>query len=230
LNADDFRRIQGDVYSIAGALFTKQVVQTLKPTLTPADEKLAAVLNSFESWDGLVNAESRVAPIAAQMRLAFRARILTAALGDELVKSYQWSNFDTTLDRIIKDQPADWLPKGFTTYADLFRACYDDAVKALTRSLGADESKWTWGDMSKARFPHPLAQAPLIGAQFTIQPFPQNGTGGFIGATVNVGAAVSMRLIADPGNWDLTQHGISVGESGVPQVRIGRINLMTGKL
>jgi penicillin amidase len=216
LNADDFRRIQGDVYSIAGVLFTKQVVQTLKPTLTQADEKLAAVLSSFESWDGLVNAESRVAPLAAQMRLAFRSRILTAALGDELVKTYQWSNFDTTLDRVIKDQPADWLPKGFTTYADLFRTCYDDAVKALTRSIGADESKWTWGDLSKARFPHPLAPAPLIGAQFTIQPFPQNGTGGFIGATVNVGAAVSMRLIADPSNWDLTQHGISVGESGVP--------------
>jgi hypothetical protein len=70
--------------------------------------------------------------------------------------------------------------------------------------------------MAKARFPHTLAQAPLIGAQFTIQPFPQNGTGGFIGATVNVGAAVSMRMIADPSNWDLTQHGISVGESGVP--------------
>jgi len=216
LNADDFRRIQGDVYSIAGVLFTKQAVQTLKPTLTPTDEKLGVVLSSFESWDGFVNAESRVAPIAAQMRLAFRSRILTAALGDELVKNYQWSNFDTTLDRIIKDQPADWLPKVFKTYADLFRACYDDAVKALTRSLGSDESKWTWGDMSKARFPHPLAQAPLIGAQFTIQPFPQNGTGGFIGATVNVGAAVSMRFIADPGNWDLTQHGISVGESGVP--------------
>jgi penicillin G amidase len=216
LNADDFRRIQGDVYSIAGALFTKQAVKTLKPTLTSADEKLSAVLGQFESWDGLVSAESRVAPIAAQMRLAFRSRILTAALGDVLVKTYQWSNFDTTLDRIIKDQPADWLPKGFTTYADLFRACYDDAVKALTRNIGADESKWTWGEMAKARFPHPLAPAPLIGAQFAIPPFPQNGTGGLIGATVNVGAAVSMRLIADPSNWDLTQHGISVGESGVP--------------
>jgi len=82
--------------------------------------------------------------------------------------------------------------------------------------LGADESKWTWGEMAKARFPHPLAAAPLIGAQFTIAPFPQNGTGGLIGATVNVGSSVSMRLIADPSNWDLTQHGISVGESGVP--------------
>jgi penicillin G amidase len=216
LNSDDFRRIQGDVYSIAGVLFAQQVVKTLRPKLTAGDEKLSAAVNGFETWDGLVNTESRVAPIVAQMRIAFRIRILTAALGDELVKNYQWANFDTTLDQIIKDQPADWLPKGLTNYADLFRACYDDAVKALTRILGSDESKWKWGEMAKARFPHPLAPAPLIGLQFTIPPFPQNGTGGLVGATVNVGSPVSMRFIADPSNWDLTQHGISVGESGVP--------------
>jgi penicillin amidase len=103
-----------------------------------------------------------------------------------------------------------------TSYADLYRASFDDAVKTLTRLIGEDQSKWTWGGMANARFPHPLASAPLIGAQFNIQPFPQNGTGGLIGATVNVGSSVSMRLIADPSNWDLTQHGISLGESGVP--------------
>lgn len=216
LSSDDFRRIQGDVYSIAGVLFAAQTVKTLRPTLTPADDKLAVTLKAFEAWDGQLNAESRVAPILSQMRLAFRSRILTAALGNELVRNYQWSNFDTTLDRIIKDQPADWLPNGVANYADLFRACYDDAIKSLTRTLGEEESKWTWGEMAKVRFPHPLASAPLIGMQFTIPPFPQNGTGGLLGATVNVGSAVSMRLIADPGNWDLTQHGISLGESGVP--------------
>jgi penicillin G amidase len=216
MNADDFRRILGDVYSIAGVHFSKQVIKTLQPKLTPTDEKLSAALKSFESWDGRVNAESRVAPVVSQMRLAFRGRILTAALGDVLVRNFQWSNFDTTLDRIIQDQPPDWLPKEFTNYSDLYRACYDDAVKTLTRNLGADESKWNWGEMSKARFNHPLAAAPLIGLQFTIPPFPQNGTGGLIGATVNVGSAVSMRLIADPSNWDLTQQGITVGQSGIP--------------
>jgi len=150
------------------------------------------------------------------MRLAFRSRILTAALGPELVKNYQWSNFDTTIDRVLKEQPKDWLPKEFQNYADLLRACYDDAVKKLTRQLGADESTWTWGAIAKVRFPHPLGSAPLIGPKFTVPPFPQNGTGGLLGATVNVGASVSMRLIADPGNWDQTQHGISLGESGDP--------------
>ena len=215
--AEDFRRILGDVYSIAGVHFAKEAVKLLRPKLKPEDDKLRATLDAFEKWDGRVNAESTVAPILSQMRLTFRSKILAGALGPDLVKGFQWSNFDTTLDRIIKDQPADWLPKEFASYADLMRASYDEAVRNLTRTLGADESKWTWGNFAKARFPHPLSTAPLIGAQFTVPPVPQNGTGGLIGATVNVGSAVSMRLIADPGDWDKTQQGVALGESGLPK-------------
>jgi penicillin amidase len=217
LSSDDFRRIQGDVYAIAGVMFTREVVKLLRPKLTPADEKLKATLDAFEQWDGRVNAESTVAPLAAQMRIAFRSKILTAALGPELVKSYQWSNFDTTLDRVLKEQSAAWLPKEFASYADLLKACYDEAISTLTKNLGADQTKWAWGELAKARFPHPLGGAPLIGGQFTVPPFPQNGTGGLIGATVNVGASVSMRLIADVSDWDKTQQGIALGESGLPK-------------
>ncbi len=210
---EDFRRILGDVYSIGGVTFAREVVKVLRPKLTPADEKSRARLDAFEKWDGRVNAESTVAPIVSQMRVAFRSRILNAALGPDLAKNYQWANFDTTLDRVLKDQPAAWLPKEFPSYADLLRACYEEAIVNLTKSLGADETKWTWGDLAKARFNHPLAAAPLIGAQFAIPPFPQNGSGG----TVNVGASVSMRLIADTSDWDKTQQGIALGESGLPK-------------
>jgi len=215
LTTDDFRRIQGDVYSIGNVLFAHEASKILRPRLRPEETKLAQLIDSFDRWDGLINSDSTVAPLVAQMRIAFRSRILTAALGDELVKSFQWSNFDTTIDRVIAEQPKDWLPKEFISYADLLRVCYDDARKALTKNIGADESKWSWGEMVKVNFRHPLAAAPLIGLQFTIPPVPQNGSGG-LAATVNVGANVSMRLIADASNWDNTQHGITLGESGIP--------------
>lgn len=214
---EDFRRILGDVYSIAGVLFAQEAVKLLRPKLTDSDEKLRATLDAFEKWDGRVNAESTVAPIVSQMRLTFRSKILAAALGPDLVRNYGWSNFDTTLDRIIKDRPAEWLPKETASYEDLMRLSYTEAIANLTRTLGADESKWTWGEMAKARFPHPLGGAPLIGAQFTVPPFPQNGTGGLLGATVNVGASVSMRLIADLSDLDKTQQGIALGQSGLPK-------------
>ncbi len=237
LTSDDFRRIQGDVYSMGNVLFAHESSKILRPQLTPADAKLGELLDTFKRWDGLVNADSRVAPMLAQMRLAFRSRILTAALGDDLVKIYGWSSFDTTIDRLISEQPKDWLPKEFNSYAELLRACYQDARAALTKTIGPDESKWTWGEMVKVCFPHPLAGAPQVGLQFTIPPFPQNGTAATVNVgapvlppcstqwrdsqngtapTVNVGASVSMRLIADPGDWDKTQHGITLGESGIP--------------
>ncbi len=215
LDANDFRRIQGDVYSSGNVSFARATAKTLRPGLKANETDVAKLADALDGWDGLLNAESRVGPIVQQMRIAFRARILSAALGDELFKVYQWSNFDTTIDRLMAEQPKEWLPKEFTGYADLLRACYGDARKALTKSLGEDEAKWTWGELVKVNFRHPLAAVPLIGLQFTVPPLPQNGSGG-LAATVNVGANVSMRLVADTSDWDKTQHGITLGESGLP--------------
>jgi penicillin amidase len=215
LTTDDYRRIQGDVYSIGYVSFAHEITKILRPHLTPADAGLSEFLNRLDRWDGQLKADAPLAPVLAQMRIAFRGRILTAALGDDLVKSYQWSNFDTTIDRLLAEHPKEWLPKEFKSYAELLRACYTDGRAVLTKNLGPDESKWVWGEMVKVRFPHPIAGAPLVGLQFTIPPFPQSGTGG-LAATVNVGATVSMRLIADTGDWDKSQHGITLGESGIP--------------
>lgn len=215
LTIDDFRKTQGDVTSVALGPFAHQAAKIMKQQANASDQKLRETLDALVNWDGQMSADSRVAPIVVQMRVAFRTRILTAALGPDLVKIYGWSNFEVTLDRILNDQAKEWLPKEFAGYAELLNACYGDARQVLTRNLGADESKWTWGDMIKVRFPHPLAGAPLVGMQFAIPPISQNGTGG-LGATVNVGNNVSMRLIASPGDWDQTQHGITLGESGWP--------------
>ena len=208
LTTDDFRKIQGDVYSIAGKTFAQHAAKSLRN----AGFQPASLISDLESWDGMMSADSRMAVIVAQMRPAFRARILNAALGPDLAKGYGWPESEVLVDRIASEQPREWLPKEFATYAELFKASYEDARQALTKNLGADESKWSWGAQTKARFTHPLAAAPLIGAQFTIAPIPQNGSGG----TVNVGSAVSMRLIADVSDWDKSQHGIPLGQSGLP--------------
>ncbi|MGA9995565.1 MAG: penicillin acylase family protein, partial [Pyrinomonadaceae bacterium] len=216
LTAEDFRAIQGDTYSYAAHSFAREALKVLKGAEAENSVKLGEALRLFESWDGRVDADSRAALIAANMRQAFRRRILTAAFGSDRLTTYSWSNSDTLIDRIIKERPAEWLPKEFSNYADLLRVSFLDAIQMINAGVGVDESNWTWGSYAKARFPHPLASAPLIGQQFAVAPFPQNGSGGFAGPTVNVGASVSMRLIADTSDWDKTRHGIALGESGLP--------------
>lgn len=222
LTIDDFRAIQGDTFSIPGSIFVRETVRTLKDVNFPLDTRstegdklLRQALASFQNWDGRIVPESTIAPLVAEMRLAFRNRIIKAAIGEELAKEYSWGNSGTFLDRLITEQPREWLPKEFILYADLLLACYADARAALTKRLGTDETQWTWGRYAQVSFPHPLARIPIIGQQFLIPPFPQSGAGANL-TTVNVGRNVSMRFIADPGDWDRTEQGITLGQSGIP--------------
>jgi penicillin amidase len=209
LTTDDFRKIQGDVYSIAGKTFAQHAAKSLRGS---AGFQPASLITDLESWDGMMSADSRMAVIVSQMRAAFRQRILNAALGPDLAKVYVWPESEVLINRLATEQPREWLPREFATYSELFKASYEDARQTLTQSLGADETKWSWGAQTKARFNHYLSRVPLIGPQFAIEPIPQNGSGG----TVNVGSAVSMRFIADLSDWDKSQHGIPLGQSGLP--------------
>lgn len=216
LTIEDFRAIQGDTYSISGTTFASEFYRELFPTVRAgSDEKLLAQLKLLKEWDGRVVPESRAALLVSHLRSAFRRRILAGAFGDERAKQYDYSNADTFIDWLITERPAEWLPKEFKSYAELLRACDADALAELTKAYGPDETKWIWGREALARFPHPLAQVPLIGGQFVIPPFPQQGSTSSL-PTVNRGAAVSMRLIADPADWDRTQQGIALGISGIP--------------
>ena len=213
LTAEDFRAVQGDVYSVAGAAFAREAAKLLAGA--GGDAKLSATAAALAAWDGRVAADSHVAPWLAELRRAFGRRMVVAALGKERAARFQWDN-DSYIERLITERPANWLPAEFADYNALMRACYEDARAVLTKQLGADEAQWTWGRYAQARFPHPLASIPFIGQQFLVPPFPQQGSGGAAGPTPNVGASVSMRFIADPGDWDKTQHGIALGQSGLP--------------
>jgi penicillin amidase len=213
---EDFRAIQGDTYAISGITFVNEFIKELTPVARPgSDDALLADLRLLKDWDGRVHPESRAALLVSHMRDAFRKRIITAALGVERANQYSYSNADTFVDWLITAKPAGWLPKEFKSYAELLRAADSDARAELTKSYGADEQQWIWGREAMVRFMHPLAQVPLIGQQFVIAPFPQQGSLSSL-PTVNRGSSVSMRLIADPSNWDRTQQGIALGVSGIP--------------
>ena len=218
LTADDFRAIQGDAYSFAGAIFAREVVKISRDSAQSGNaDNWTETLRLFEAWDGHVRPESRAPVLVAQMRQSFRSRILASAIGAERSELYSWGNVDTFIDRIITERPREWLPEGFKDYAELLRACYTDAREQMVKLLGQDESQWRWGHPSYAqsRFLHPLASAPFVGQQFKIAPFPQTGSSSVL-TSVNVGGGVSMRFIADTSQWDRTQQGIPLGQSGDP--------------
>ena len=207
VSMDDVRDFQFDTFSEINSRFATEVVGSKGAS--------DGTLKLLAAWDGRMNHESKAALVADAMRTAFRAKILTAAFGAERAKTIYFPYDGAFFDRLLAEKPKEWLPKEFAGYADLLKVCEADAKESIVKSIGADEAQWTWGSRVKANFPHPLAVVPFIGSQFQIAPRSQNGSGG-AAASPNVGANVSMRFVAAPGDWDTTRQVIPTGESGDP--------------
>ena len=211
LTIADFFAIQGDTYSYPDAIFAAEVVRIGQPLAKESNE-WRELVDALTGWDGYSNSESTVLPIITQMRATFRRHILESVLGTELEKLFEWRNEATFIDRLIVERPSDWLPDGFTSYESLILECYRETRASLAERLGADSEKWTWGRLEPVRFPHPLERLESIGSSFAINAFPQN-TGGSM-PTVNAGARVSLRFVADLSDWAMTRVCLPLGESG----------------
>lgn len=201
----DSMDIQKDIFSISYSNFVREVVK-----LEAASSESLAVL---KGWDGKVSSDSRAAELVNEIRRAFLNKILVGNLGEEKAKDYRWSMQNSFIDWLVREKPANWLPKDSKDYKTLLIEADKTARENLAKKFGADEARWTYGNAGKFSFSHPLAKAPLIGSIFVIEPFDYYG--GF--STPNVGAAVSMRHVTSPGNWDETRHVITLGQSGNPK-------------
>ncbi len=197
---DDVRDIQHDVYSGVYADLANEIIKA-----QAASPETLAVL---KSWDGKMTADTKAGLIVNEIRNCLANKIAA----DNQIPYY--TAREKLLFWIIKDQTARWLPKGFADYTELLKTCDKESHASLSdaKKFGADEANWHWGNNFVANFQHPLAVVPLIGGQFLVRYTNVNGSG----LTPNVGAYVSMRQIASPGNWDATRHVIPLGESGNP--------------
>ncbi len=214
LTAEDFRSVQADPYVLGGVRMAKAIL-AIGRTKRTDDAGWNATLAQIAAWKGEAVPDERGVLLVRELVEAFGRRVLVAKYGPDMAKAYVWQARSVFFLRLLDEQPKEWLPKGVATYADLLQDCNREVRADLTTRFGADDTKWTWGAAVLARYPHPLAGAPLVGKQFAVEPFPQIGGTRLI-PSPNVGASVSMRFIADPSDWDRTRMAIPLGESGDP--------------
>jgi penicillin G amidase len=196
---DEVRDVQHDAYSIPHHKLSEEIRKT--------GSALPETLAVLDKWDGRMLADSRAALLSHEIRDCLANTIAEAnkPVPASVIR-------ERVLDGAISGQIARWLPPSYVSYKDLLIGCDQNVRTSLTARFGSDEATWTWGRTWRSRFPHPMAQAPLIGMQFATPSVPIDGSG----VTPNVGSAVSMRHIASPGNWDATRLIIPLGQSGDP--------------
>lgn len=192
--------VQHDTYNIPLVHLAKAILKVKAAS--------PETLSDLQKWDGKMVPDSRAALVVNEIRNCTANKI-----ADENKPVPAFLIRERILDDIVAKNSMNWLPKQFSSYAALFKACDGDVSNDLSKRFGSDKTRWVWGSYFKSRFPHPLAAVPFIGGQFAAPAVAIAGSG----QTPNVGSAVSMRHIATPGKWDETRHVIPLGESGDPR-------------
>lgn len=211
LTADDMLLIQGDTYSYPDFIFCSELLKLAEP-LIKRSAKWREIFQTFTRWEGYSDASSTVLPLLSGMRRMFRNLIVQNALGADRAALFEWSNEGTFIDRLIAERPQEWLPESFPSYESLILSCYNETQRNLRIRFGPNRTKWNWGKLAIVHFPHPLEKFEPVASRFKVPTSPQNSGGS--STTVNAGASVSMRFIADLSSWNNARICLPLGESG----------------
>lgn len=215
LTVADVAALQNDDLSLPALEFQRIV----KSTELRGDARLAR----FLSWDGHLG---RASPDAALYEAWFRES--DAAIGKRLFPSApnRYTHLSArVLLRFLAEAAADVFGEPGPANRDrLLRDALDAALGELTKQLGTDAEKWSWGGLHAMRFRHPLDAMAGVAESFDLGPLPRPGDRYTVNSTSTelsweqVGGA-SYREILDPGDWDRSVAINTPGQSGQPASR-----------
>ncbi len=194
-DVDDFARMQQDTVSLPARDFL-----TILKVWHPAETgEAAGVRTALLAWDCNVAMDSRPALIyEVWIEHLHRALLPKGIASTRLAPDILLRELNRRADKdALLDQTL------------------DTSLAEIRERLGPDEKEWTWGNLHKAHFRHPLGQASFDlpsrsrpGDAYTV-----NATGG---PNYSQTHGASYREIIDVSDWDRSVMTNVPGESGVP--------------
>jgi penicillin G amidase len=229
---EDFRSIQGDVYSIPG----RELAQHLLG-LQPADQDARRALNFLRVWDCQLSPDSVAATIVEAFFLQMLRNTVAVKLGpltDYFVgkevhpavpDSFYLQRSASWLLGLMKEAPADWFAG--RSWPEVMEQSLEEAVAALRRQLGEDMSRWTWGRVHYASFEHVLGKVRALRPMFNRGPVPVGGDMNTVAQASYVGSrpfavysyTASYRQIIDLSDLGRSVAILPGGQSGHPASR-----------
>lgn len=216
--SDDMARLQGDRLSIPHRDLARVLLEAAARHV--GEDGWDEIARELAGWDGQLEADSRAAALCVGTFRAVGERVLAPRLqaypGAETLKART-----AAIHRLILEQTPSWLPAGDRDWDSLLARCWKDAASELTRKLGGNRERWTYGSMNRLVVRHPLARAlPALGFLLSPPALPMGG--GAVSPNVlslaedGSAAAPSMRFVANLADVDDTRLVNFMGQSGHP--------------
>ena len=233
-SVEGFRSLQGDLACIPARRFL-DAVQLFKPR-DPASRELMARLRQ---WDRRMAPDSVGAAVYAVLFYRLLENTFRDEMGDLTERFFgigvvalqplnRFSGHSRTILISLLEEPGSvWFDDTRTenreTLGPILEKSLAETADFLTRRLGPDMNRWTWGRLHQVNIPHPLGRVKPLDRIFNVGPF--DGSGHFCTVAQSSvmpgmdfsldGWAVSNRHIYDLSNWDKSIGNIVPGQSGM---------------
>lgn len=225
ISPEDFKAIQGDVYSIPVAQLQKYVV-----ALKPEGFLQQRAAEQVKAWDGRLTTENIGGTILEVTYQRLVRNIFANKFDDaDMLTTYLgMSDYHRRVVLALLDQPnSDWWDDPTTapkeSRDDILKKSFAEAVTWLGSQFGDAPSEWRWSRVHTATFDHPLGSVQPLDRFFNAGPLGVPGGVFTVFATSFKGTApyavssiTSQRQIIDLANFSNSFAIHTTGQSGQP--------------
>jgi penicillin G amidase len=224
LSPNDFKMIQGDVYSLPLTNLQKYVVR-VKPVGFLAERALKYV----QTWDGNLTQDNIGGTILEATYLKLVNDLFEPPLGVNLFNAYlqRGDVHHLLVDKLLDDASNPMWDDPSTakqeTRDDRLAQAYWEGVDWLGSQFGDWPPDWHWGRLHTATFAHPFGSTRPLDLMFNFGPTGVPGDGYTVNSTgfdqsmpYDAQTVPSMREIVDLSSFDSSWWIQTTGESGQP--------------
>lgn len=215
LDVADMQRLQSDVQSLPA----EQLINLLRTAM--AQQKPSPAAELLLHWNGEVDRDSGAAALyEVWLQIVTRETMNLAVPPEARAMIEDWSPhhvlvFLEGIDRLGMDTLV-------VTRNNMLRKSLDEAQVAMEKLQGSDPAGWSWGQMHRVRFHHPLDKMPGVAALADPDPVPRPGdeytvnATGYPDSSFDQISGASYREILDLSDWDRSVAVNVPGQSGQP--------------
>jgi penicillin amidase len=222
--AEDFRRMQGDVYSLqAGMILPKLFVYSFE------DERAVKALEILKSWDREVRIDSRGAVVYQVFLDQLVRALLEDELGENLFSYFHIYLKGYMIQDVIFDRPDSTLWDRKDTAAretpqQILETALSRTYSLLERELGRNPRRWKWGKLHYYYWKHAGGNGWIKAKLLNVGPVPAPGEFNTINNNCYIVARGEYKVTLLPGvrmiipleDVSATKISMPLGQSGQP--------------
>jgi penicillin amidase len=205
---EDMLGVETDVYS-GFSLFLARSIVAAYDRRKAHNPDLEDAIGSLRAWKGQMD-KDLAAPFVVTLAYQHLRRAVAESASPEHGAAYELQMAPAVIETLLRARPSGWFPD----YDLLLLRVLADGVDEGRRIQGTSVRKWRYGDYLRLTIAHPVGhRISFLAKYFDVGPTPMSGSSTTVKQT-SARLGPSMRMTAEPGDWDQSLLNVTVGQSG----------------